>query len=146
MIAAFLAHRLTAPLAMGTAILLTFGLVGAGVAVGLEAKRADKAEARTADAIEKITGPNGWAARLEQCRSNERSLNGALSTQNAAVDALKAEGERRTQNSARALQAAQRASRDAGNRITALLNRQPVSSDELEQCREAQKLIRETIR
>jgi len=147
MIDRWLTSPLAGPIAIGVGVLLSGALLVAGIKVGFEARRADAAEARADDAIDKITRPGtGWAARLESCRAGAQQLKAGIEQQNAAVAALKAEAAQRAQMSAKALQQARQASRAADSRITSLLNRQPQSGDYCEQASEAEKLIRETIR
>lgn len=135
---------ITSPLAgpIGAALFLAASL--AVLALSFQVK----SETRRADAnLAEITRPGtGWAAQLATCQASNATLDNARATQNAEIEAFRAESARRSEASAKALRQAQDARRAAEGRITALLNRQPVSDDYCEQAREAEAMIRGAIR
>lgn len=84
----------------------------------------------------------GWRARLNQCQANAKTLDAALTRQNGAVAAFKAESAQRSEAAAKAVTAAQRATVAANQRIGALM---AVKSG-ADQCKSAEDLIGSTVR
>ena len=60
-------------------------------------------------------------AALDQCHANNATLNAALASQEAAVQAVKAEGDRATANAAKAVSAAHAATATASAKVAAIL-------------------------
>ena len=100
---------LCTPLGQKIAVVLGILLAGwfAGNMHGHEVEKAHQAKV-VAGLVKSIEDPKiGWRVRGIQCASNTKRLSDALNAQNASVAALKAEGDRKTAATAKALQGAQ---------------------------------------
>lgn len=83
--------------------------VGLGVALLVSGARLKDAQAARDHLQIAIDQPvTGWAARLTTCQNNTATLQASITGQNAQIDALKAEGVRRTAAAAAALADAQK--------------------------------------
>jgi hypothetical protein len=78
---------------------------------------------------------------LQQCRSNVAALDGALSLQNAAVNALKAEAEKRKAESDKALKSARSTADDLRRKAGRVLLARPGA----DQCASADALILDSV-
>ena len=104
---------------------------GMAVAIGVQTWRLDNAKADQIDpkthaawkTEELADHPQLVVARqdLGTCQTNEGTLTGALASQNAAVAALKAEGDRRTAAAASAVSAARTAAQAASQRLATVM-------------------------
>ena len=91
--------------------------------------------------IERLDGQIAGLTRdLTQCRANRITLEDAVTRQNAAVEAARAEGAQRVAALEQAAVAARAAAQTAQSRAAAILARRP-GTDE---CADALALIRET--
>jgi len=79
---------------------------------------------------------------LRQCRDNRQTLTDALTRQNAAVEALKADDARRAREAERALSEARRATAAANRRVGSIMAARPGP----DACESADRLIMETVR
>ena len=84
----------------------------------------------------------GWRARLNQCQTNVKTLDAAVTAQNGAVAAFKADSLRRSAEAAKALTQARKATVAANQRIGALMAAKPGA----DQCKSAEALIMESVR
>lgn len=118
-------------------------------AVGIQTARLDHAKHDLGNARAALVNPatgHRWEAdfltadrALKSCNVNLATVTGALDRQNAAVAALKAEGERRAAESRAALSAARGEASRARREAAAILGRQPPA----DRCQGALDLIRE---
>jgi len=69
------------------------------------------------------------AASLKQCRANEAAQSRAMAAQEAAVQALAAEGQRRSQAASAAVLAAEKRAQGRNQEITAIQNIKPMGPD-----------------
>ena len=83
----------------------------------------------------------GWAARLNQCQTNTASLQAALADQNAAVTALKAQGDAKARAADLAVQAARKEA--AGYRASAAQIAAAQATGD--RCKAAETLLRGTL-
>lgn len=104
--------------------------------------------ARDRDALRaQIHAPvTGYIARLATCRGNVAALEGGLTRQNAAVDALRRDGAARIAAAEQRLAAAQRAAADARLRADRLLNAPLVEVGRCERFEEADARVLEALR
>lgn len=130
---------------------LAAGVVGLALlaAIGVQSARLDHAKRDLGEARAALVDPaTGIAWRelaasrgrdLAECVLARAVLTGAITRQNAAVAALKAEGERRAAESRAALSAARGEASRARREAAAILGRQPPA----DRCQGALDLIRE---
>jgi uncharacterized membrane protein YqiK len=126
----FLAHRLVGPIAAGVALLLL-------VCVGVQAVKLHFAKAE----IVKLGKQVERAERdLRTCQGNVSTLKASVAAQNAAVDALRREGEARVAESAKAVRSARAVAESARRDAARILAMKPASED---RCEAARRLIAE---
>lgn len=128
--------RLAGPLALAGCAALAVLLVGAKMEAG-HLRHANSEYHRAI--FDPVTG---WKARLTQCQGNADRLDAALTRQNAAVEAWRAEGARRSAEAAKALTAARSATAAANQRAGAIMSAKAGA----DQCASAEALIVESIR
>jgi len=132
----FLFSRLAGPIASGVAVALLISL-----AVVILSKNGAIRELR--GQLVTVTAERDVARRdLAQCRQNVATLEGAVSRQNAAVEAARREGAQRVAELDRVATRAREAARAANARAESILNRRGTGNH----CADAEALIRESIR
>ena len=128
-----LTSRLAGPVASVAAVILL------GLAVS-QCARADRAEG---DVQKMQTSLKDARADLGACRTNTDTLKATLARQNAAVDALKAEGEARVAQSAKAAQAARAVAESYRRQARNVLAAEPRTGD---LCASAEDLIERHVK
>lgn len=123
--------RLAGPIALAGCALLAMMLVGAK----LEAGRV------RSDLKAQVAESQRLARALNTCQGNVSWLDAAITRQNAAVEAWRAEGVRRSAEAAKALAAARSATAAANQRAGAIMSAKAGA----DQCASAEALIMETI-
>ena len=118
-IAGALTSRLAGPVAAAAAIALALVSVGQCSAKNTEARRADRAEATLATEL----------VNLDRCRTNVAGLEASVGAQNARIEAVRAEGQRKTEEAENALAAAQKGRAAVEARVASLLRDRPAGAD-----------------
>lgn len=117
MILSLLTSKLSGPIATGAAVLfLAFGMSQCSGRLKAEGKiAAAERKAETAEKKRKVAQAN-----YELCAINREQLEGAVKTQNAAVEALKLESDKRAQALTKARQVAEKEAQRADRAVSKL--------------------------
>lgn len=132
MFLSIITSRLAGPIASVVAITLACFLIAVGLQnLGLKGQ------------VRKLTGERNEAvANFTRCQSNRITLETAVSSQNAAVEAWRKEAADRSREAERAMQRARAGAVEANRRAEAIMAARPTA----DACESANRLILEAVR